>query len=39
VKANVLLFERRPGAKEAWIKKVWFYGLRTNKEFITAPDG
>ncbi len=33
VKANVLFFDRRPGAKEPWTKKVWIYDLRTNKDF------
>ena len=33
VKANVLFFDRKPGAKEPWTKKVWFYDLRTNREF------
>ena len=33
VKANVLFFDRKPGAKEPWTKKVWIYDLRTNKEF------
>ena len=33
VKANVLFFERKPGAKEPWTKKLWIYDLRTNKEF------
>ncbi|WP_243336863.1 class I SAM-dependent DNA methyltransferase [Anaeromyxobacter soli] len=33
VKANVLFFERKPGAKEPWTKKVWYYDLRTNKDF------
>ena len=33
VKANVLFFERKPGAKEAWTRKLWIYDLRTNKEF------
>ena len=33
MKANVLFFDRKPGAKEAWTKKVWIYDLRTNKEF------
>ena len=33
VKANVLFFDRNPGAKEAWTKKVWIYDLRTNKDF------
>jgi len=33
VKANVLFFERKPGAKEPWTRKLWVYDLRTNKEF------
>src|SRR5215210_1143348 len=33
VKANVLFFDRKPGAKEPWTKKLWIYDLRTNKEF------
>src|ERR1700681_500522 len=33
VKANVIFFERKPGAKELWTKKVWIYDCRTNKEF------
>jgi type I restriction enzyme M protein len=33
VKANVLFFERKPGAKEPWTKQVWVYDLRTNKHF------
>ncbi len=33
VKANVIFFDRKPGAKEPWTKKVWFYDLRTNKDF------
>ena len=33
VKANVLFFDRRPGAKEPWTKAVWVYDLRTNKHF------
>ena len=33
VKANVLFFERKPGAKEPWTKKVWYYDLRTNMDF------
>ena len=32
-KANVLFFDCRPGAREPWTKKVWFYDLRTNKDF------
>jgi type I restriction enzyme M protein len=33
VKANVLFFDRRPGAKEPWTRKLWVYDLRTNKHF------
>jgi type I restriction enzyme M protein len=33
VKANVLFFDRKPGAKAAWTKELWIYDLRTNKEF------
>jgi len=33
VKANVLFFERKPGAKEPWTKQVWVYDFRTNKHF------
>lgn len=33
VKANVLFFDRKPGAKEPWTKRVWYYDLRTNKDF------
>jgi len=33
VKANVIFFDRKPGAKEPWTKKVWIYDCRTNKEF------
>ncbi len=33
VKANVLFFDRKPGAKVAWTKRLWIYDLRTNKEF------
>jgi len=29
----VLFFDRKPGAKEPWTKQLWFYDLRTNKEF------
>jgi len=31
--ANVVFFDRKPGAKEPWTKKVWVYDLRTNKHF------
>jgi len=33
VKANVLFFDRKPGAKEPWTRRVWVYDLRTNKHF------
>ena len=33
VKANVLFFDRKPGAKESWTRTVWVYDLRTNKRF------
>jgi type I restriction enzyme M protein len=33
VKANVLFFDRKPGAKDPWTKNVWVYDLRTNKHF------
>ena len=33
VKANVLFFDRKPGAKEPWTKSVWVYDLRTNQHF------
>ncbi len=33
VKANVLFFDRKPGAKEPWTKRVWIYDFRTNKHF------
>lgn len=33
VKANVLFFERRPGAAQPWTRHLWVYDLRTNKRF------
>jgi type I restriction enzyme M protein len=33
VKANVLFFERKPAAEQAWTKRVWFYDLRTGSSF------
>ena len=33
VKANVLFFDRKPGSKTAWTKKLWVYDFRTNKHF------
>jgi type I restriction enzyme M protein len=33
VKANVLFFDRRPGARDPWTKTVWVYDLRTNQHF------
>jgi type I restriction enzyme M protein len=33
VKANVIFFDRKPGARDPWTRKVWVYDLRTNKHF------
>jgi len=33
VKANVLFFDRKPGAEKPWTEAVWVYDLRTNKHF------
>lgn len=33
VKAKVLFFDRRPAAESAATEAVWFYDLRTNKQF------
>ena len=33
VKANVLFFQRREGAEQAWTHNLWVYDLRTNKHF------
>ncbi|MBL9020582.1 MAG: SAM-dependent DNA methyltransferase [Myxococcales bacterium] len=33
VKANVLFFDKRPGAEKPWTKKLWIYDLRTNEHF------
>jgi len=33
VKADVLFFDRRPGADTPWTKTLWVYDLRTNKHF------
>ena len=30
VKANVLFFDKKPAAKEAWTKDLWVYDFRTN---------
>lgn len=30
VKANVLFFDNKPGARDAWTKEIWFYDYRTN---------
>lgn len=30
VKANVIFFDNKPSAKEAWTKEVWVYDYRTN---------
>jgi len=39
VKANVLFFDRRPGAKDPWTRTVWVYDLRTNKHFTLKTKG
>jgi len=41
VKANVLFFDKKPGAETPWTKQVWIYDLRTNKHFTlkTSPLG
>jgi len=33
VKANVLLFDRKPASEIPWTKDFWIYDLRTNKHF------
>jgi type I restriction enzyme M protein len=33
VKANVLFFDKRPGAEKPWTEKLWVYDLRTNIHF------
>ncbi len=33
VKANVLLFDRKPASETPWTKRLWIYDLRTNKHF------
>lgn len=33
VKANVLFFDNKPGAKKPWTKAVWYYDFRTNVHF------
>ena len=33
VKANVLFFDKKPGAETPWTKQLWIYDLRTNKHF------
>ena len=33
VKANVLFFDRKPGAEKPWTETVWVYDLRSNKHF------
>lgn len=38
VKANVLFFERKPGAEQPWTKELWIYDLRTNKHFTLIRD-
>jgi type I restriction enzyme M protein len=33
VKANVLLFDRKPAQEKPWTQKLWIYDLRTNLHF------
>jgi type I restriction enzyme M protein len=33
VKANVVFFDRRPAAADAWTRETWVYDLRTNMHF------
>lgn len=33
VKANILFFDKRPAAEQAWTTKLWVYDLRTNQHF------
>jgi type I restriction enzyme M protein len=38
VKANVLFFENKPGAKTPWTKDVWIYDYRTNIKHTLKTD-
>lgn len=38
VKANVLFFENKPGARTAWTKDVWIYDYRTNIKHTLKTD-
>jgi type I restriction enzyme M protein len=33
VKANVLFFDKKPAAEQAWTQRLWVFDLRTNKHF------
>ncbi|MGI8436763.1 MAG: N-6 DNA methylase [Chthoniobacterales bacterium] len=33
VKANVLIFDRKPAQEKPWTSKLWIYDLRTNQHF------
>src|SRR4029077_18566198 len=33
VKANVLIFDRKPASEKPWTEKLWIYDLRTNQHF------
>jgi len=33
VKANVLIFDKKPAREKPWTEKLWIYDLRTNKHF------
>jgi type I restriction enzyme M protein len=38
VKANVIFFDNKPAAKEAWTKEIWIYDFRTNQHFTLKKD-
>ena len=33
VKANVLLFDKKPASERPWTERLWIYDLRTNQHF------
>ena len=33
VKANVLIFDKKPASEKPWTKKLWIYDFRTNIRF------
>ncbi len=38
VKANVIFFDKKPGADKPWTKDVWIYDFRTNIHFTLKKD-